>query len=69
MKHAGKEDGSEAMEELCLVLRLAAHVLADPGEGETPLMPLSMAHASTASASAGQVSLAQTACLPQIPLS
>ncbi len=45
------------MEELCLVLRLAAHVLADPGEGETPLMPLSMAHASTASASAGQVSL------------
>ncbi len=49
------------MEELCLVLRLAAHVLADPGEGETPLMPLSMAHASTASASAGQVSHAQLA--------
>ena len=46
-----------AMEELCLLLRLAADVLADPGVGETPLMPLSMAHASAASAAAGQVSL------------
>ncbi len=52
---AGKEDGSVAMEELCLLLRLAAHVLADSGEGETPLMPLSMVHASHASADAGQV--------------
>ena len=65
MKLTGKEDGSVAMEELCLVLRLTAHVLADPGEGETPLMPLSMAHASTASAPAGQVCLVQTACLLQ----
>ncbi|KAL0051778.1 hypothetical protein WJX82_002011 [Trebouxia sp. C0006] len=56
---SGKEDGSVAMEELCLVLRLAAHVLADPGEGETPLMPLSMAHASTASASAGQADVVE----------
>ncbi len=69
MRHAGKEDGSVAMEELCLVLRLAAHVLADPGEGETPLMPLSMAHASAASASAGQVSHAQSACLSHTSLS
>ena len=57
------------MEELCFVLRLAAHVLADPGEGETPLMPLSMAYASTASTSAGQVSLAQTASLSHTNLS
>jgi len=69
LRHAGKEDGSVAMEELCLVLRLAAHVLADPGEGETPLMPLSMAHASAASASAGQVSHAQSACLSHTSLS
>ncbi|DBA87589.1 TPA: hypothetical protein ACH3X1_004612 [Trebouxia sp. C0004] len=55
----GKEDGSVAMEELCLVLRLAAHVLADPGEGETPLMPLSMAHASTASVFAGQADVVE----------
>ena len=54
--NAGTEDGSVAMEELCLLLRLAAHVVADPGEGETPLMPLAMAHASSASAAAGQVS-------------
>ncbi|DBA71387.1 TPA: hypothetical protein ACH3X2_011192 [Trebouxia sp. C0005] len=58
---AGKEDVSVAMEELCLVLRLAAHVLADPGEGETPLIPLSMAHASTASASAGQADVVEAA--------
>ena len=53
---AGKEgDGSVVMEQLCLLLRLAAHVLADPGEGETPLIPLSMAQASQASLAAGQV--------------
>lgn len=43
------------MEQLCLLLRLAAHVLADPGEGETPLIPLSMSQASQASLAAGQV--------------
>lgn len=43
------------MEQLCLLLRLTAHVLADPGEGETPMMPLLMAHASQASLAAGQV--------------
>ena len=59
--NAGTEDGSMAMEELCLLLRLATHVVADPGEGETPLMPLAMAHASSASAAAGQVS---HACSP-----
>lgn len=53
---AGKEgDSSVAMEQLCLLLRLAGHVLADPGEGETPLIPLPMAQASQASAAAGQV--------------
>lgn len=52
---AGKEDGSVAMEQLCLLLRLMAHVVADPGEGETPMIPLPMAHASQASLAAGQV--------------
>lgn len=52
---AAKEDTSVAMEELCLMLRLAAHVLADPGEGETPMIPLSLTHASSACAAAGQV--------------
>ena len=52
---AGKEDGSVAMEQLCLLLRLAAHVVADPGEGETPMIPLPMAYASQASLAAGQV--------------
>lgn len=61
--NAGTEDGSVAMEELCLLLRLTAHVVADPGEGETPLMPLAMAHASSASAAAGQVSHACSFCL------
>ena len=52
---AGKEDGSVAMEQLCLLLRLVAHVVADPGEGETPMIPLPIAHASQASLAAGQV--------------
>lgn len=43
------------MEQLCLLLRLAAHVVADPGEGETPLIPLPMAYASQASLAARQV--------------
>lgn len=43
------------MEQLCLLLRLTAHVLADPGEGETPMIPLPMAQASQASVAAGQV--------------
>ena len=55
--YAVKEDSSVAMEELCLLLRLAAHVIADPGEGETPMIPLSLTHASSACTSAGQVDL------------
>lgn len=37
------------LEELCWLLRMAAHVVADSGEGETPLAPVSVA---TAAASA-----------------
>ena len=36
---------------------LVLQVLADPGEGETPLMPVALMHASAASVAAGQVSL------------
>ena len=43
------------MEQLCLLLRLVAHVVADPGEGETPMIPLPMPHASQDSLAAGQV--------------
>ena len=43
------------MEQLCLLLRLAGHVMADPGEGETPMIPLPIAHAAQASLDAGQV--------------
>lgn len=52
---AVKQDGSVAMEELCLLLRLAAHVIADPGEGETPMIPLTLVNASSACAAAGKV--------------
>ena len=68
---AGREDGSVAMEELCLLLRLAAHVLADPGEGETPMIPLPMIHASQASLAAGQVTAhaaPSSSCCRQSPL-
>ena len=36
---------------------LVLQVLADPGDGETPLMPVAFMSASTASVAAGQVSL------------
>ena len=38
-------------------------VLADPGEGETPLMPVALMHASAACVAAGQVRL----CLHEMP--
>ena len=36
---------------------LVLQVLADPGEGETPLMPVALMHASAACVAAGQVSI------------
>lgn len=51
----GRQDASVAMEELCLLLRLAAHVVADPGDGETPMVPLPLTQASAACSAAGQV--------------
>ena len=35
-------DPSEMLEQLCWLLRLAAHSLADCGAGETPLVPLAL---------------------------
>jgi hypothetical protein len=61
MQSAG--DVAACLEQLCWVTRLAGFVLADSGEGETPLIPLEVAAACAAAAAAGQpdpaVALAQ----------
>jgi len=38
-------DPSVPLEQLCWLLRAAAHLLADPGEGEAPLPPVPVAAA------------------------
>jgi len=57
------EDPSAALEQLCWVLRMCSIVLADAGDGETPLIPIAVAEACVAAASSGQedpgVALAQ----------
>lgn len=57
------EDPSAALEQLCWVVRMCSIVLADAGDGETPLIPISVAEACVAAASTGQedpaVALAQ----------
>ena len=47
---ASGQDPSELLEELWWLTRLAAHVLADDGDGETPIPPDSLAAASAATA-------------------
>jgi len=42
------------LEQLCWLLRAAAHLLADPGEGEAPLPPVPVAAAAAAAAAAGR---------------
>ena len=42
---------------ICMTTDSVLQVLADPGDGETPLMPVALMHASAASVAAGQVSL------------
>ena len=50
-------DTSTALEELCWLLRMTAHLIADPGEGETPLPPLTVADAAARSSEQGQPDL------------
>ena len=47
---ASGQDPSELLEELWWLIRLIAHVLADDGDGETPIPPDSLAAASAATA-------------------
>ena len=47
-------DTSEALEELTWLLRMSAHLIADPGEGETPLPPLTVADAAARGGEEGQ---------------
>jgi hypothetical protein len=42
------EDPSAALEQLCWVLRMCSVILADAGDGETPLIPISVAEACVA---------------------
>lgn len=42
------QDPAEPLEELHWLTRMAAHLLADSGEGETPLVPMSVAAAAAA---------------------
>jgi hypothetical protein len=57
------EDPSAALEQLCWVVRICSIVLADAGDGETPLIPVSIAEACVAALSTNQedpaVALAQ----------
>lgn len=46
-------DPSEPLEELHWLTRMAAHLLADSGEGETPLVPLAVAAAAAAADAQG----------------
>ncbi len=39
------QDPSVVLEQLCWVVSMAGHVLADAGEGETPLVPLAVLEA------------------------
>ena len=43
----------QVWEELCWLVRMTAHILADPGEGETPVVPESMGQASRSAAESG----------------
>ncbi|EIE26728.1 hypothetical protein COCSUDRAFT_46205 [Coccomyxa subellipsoidea C-169] len=45
---AAGQDPAEPLEELHWLTRMAAHLLADSGEGETPLVPMSVAAAAAA---------------------
>ena len=45
---------SMALEELCWLLRMAAHLVADPGEGETPLPPLTISESAVTAGQQGQ---------------
>ena len=47
-------DASVVMEELCWLARMGAHVVADSGEGETPLPPTAVSSASVAAATSGR---------------
>lgn len=48
------EDPSAALEQLCWVCGMCAYVLADAGDGETPLVPIAIADACSAASAAGQ---------------
>lgn len=51
---ARNEDPSAALEQLCWVVKICGAVLADAGDGETPLVPVAVADACAAAAAAGQ---------------
>lgn len=46
------EDPSVELEQLCWLVTMCGHVLADPGDGETPLVPMPIADACQAAAGA-----------------
>ncbi len=52
--HAAGADPSIALEQLCWLTAMCSHVLADLGDGETPLVPLPICQACEAAAAAGQ---------------
>ena len=47
-------DPSIVLEELCWLLRVAGHSLADSGQGETPMVPLRLIEAGRAAEAAGK---------------
>jgi hypothetical protein len=48
------EDPSAALEQLCWVVRMCSIILADAGDGEMPLIPISVAEACIAASTTGQ---------------
>jgi hypothetical protein len=52
-------DCSACWEEVCVLLRLSAHVLADDGDGETPLIPEAIIQMSHQAAQTGAQDLAE----------
>lgn len=51
--HPTGRDPSAVLEQLCWVVSMAAHVLADAGDGETPLVPVAILEACTLAWAAG----------------
>lgn len=54
LRSCAGEGTSVVLEEVTWLVRMAAHLIADPGEGETPLPPLTIAAAASQACQAGQ---------------